>query len=398
MLRFSTAGESHGRAIIGLVDSFPAGLSISVDEINRHLTRRQGGYGRGGRMQIEKDRAVLLSGVRNGVTLGSPIAVMIENRDWKNWKKLMDPQKPISKNLSGRQRRLAYETTRPRPGHADLAGAIKYNTHDIRNVLERASARETAVRVACGAIAGQLLERFDIRIASHVLAIGQTRLKRKKYRFEEIVNLADGSKVRCIDPDVSKTMIDQIDKAKKEGDTLGGVFEVRVANLPVGLGSTAQWYTRLDGALAAAFMSIQSVKGVEIGDGFASAGKPGSRVHDALYYRQGESAGRGKSFIRRTNAAGGLEGGLTNGSELVIRGACKPISTLMQPLDTVDVNTKEAVKAITERSDFCIVPAAAVVGEAMTAMVLASFFTDKFGNDSIVEIEANLEAYLNREF
>lgn len=397
MLRFLTAGESHGRALIGQIESFPAGLKISIDKIDRQLTRRQGGFGRGGRMKIEHDRARILSGLRQGITLGSPIAIMIENRDWPNWKKLMDPIRPVSSRLNARQQRLANDTTRPRPGHADLSGAVKYDTHDLRNVLERASARETAARVACGAIAGQLLEHFDIRIASHVLSIGRARMKRKKIAFDDIVSKADRSEVRCIDPAVSAEMKAEIKAARKNGDTLGGVFEVRISNLPIGLGSMAQWFTRLDGALAAAMMSIQSVKGVEIGDGFASAAKKGSAVHDALYYNPSGSV-RSRGFYRRTNRAGGIEGGMTNGSELIIRAACKPIATLMKPLETVDIINKSAARAITERSDVCVVPAAAVVGEAMMAMVMASAFTDKFGNDSLTDIEAAFEAYLKREF
>jgi chorismate synthase len=398
MLRFLTAGESHGQALVAMVESFPAAFEISVEEINRHLARRQQGYGRGKRMRIEKDRATILSGLRNGRTLGSPVVCLIENKDWPNWKELMDPVKPISRELNDKQRRLAYKVTAPRPGHADLAGAIKYNTHDLRSVLERASARETAARVACGSIARQLLEYFDIRIVSHVVAVGSARLGRKRHGVESIEARADKSPVRCVDPQVSEKMITEIKEAMTNKDTVGGVFEVRAANLPVGLGSNAQWFARLDAALAAAVMSIQSVKGVEIGGGFSSSQKRGSRVHDRIYYNRNEKLTRQKGFVRRTNTSGGVEGGISNGSELVIRAACKPISTLMQPLDTVDINTWRKTAAMVERSDICIVPAAAVVGEAMVAMVLASAFTDKFGGDSRAEIEANFEAYLKREF
>jgi chorismate synthase len=398
MLRFLTAGESHGRGIIALVESFPAGFEISTDEINRQLFRRRQGYGRGKRMQFEKDRLQIISGLRHGCTLGSPIACLIQNKEWPKWKKIMDPERPLPKQLSPRERHLAYDVTTPRPGHADLAGAIKYNTHDLRNILERASARETAARVACGAVARQLLEHFEIRIASHVISIGSVRLKRRKVNFDEIDQKADSSPVRCIDPDVSKEMVNEIKQAIRERDTLGGVFEVRAANLPVGLGSVAQWYTRVDGALAAAVMSIQSVKGVEIGEAFAVSRKRGSKTHDRIYFRKRAALDRQKKYMRRTNNAGGLEGGITNGAELVIRAACKPISTLMQPVDTVDIKTKKTAHAMVERSDTCVVPAAAIVGEAMVALVLAAAFTDKFGGDSRSEIDANFKSYLNREF
>jgi len=398
MVRFLTAGESHGRGIIGLIESFPAGYEISVKQINRQLARRQLGYGRGKRMQIEKDRATVLSGLRHGRSLGSPITCMIENKDWPNWRKIMDPEAPISGRLSRQERSRAYDVTAPRPGHADLAGAIKYDTHDLRNILERASARETAARVACGAIARQLLESYDIGIASHVTSIGTVRLKKRKTNFDEIFEKADSSPVRCIDPAVSKEMVSEIKQAIKEKDTLGGIFEVRISNLPIGLGSTAQWYSRLDGALAAAMMSIQSIKGVEIGDGFAVSRRRGSKAHDEIYYNRQSGGERSKNFIRRTNYAGGVEGGMTNGAELVIRAACKPISTLRQPLDTVDVKTGEKTTAMVERSDACVVPAAAVVGEAMAAMVLASAFTDRFGNDCRTDIDANFNSWLNRKF
>lgn len=398
MLRFLTAGESHGQGIIGVIESFPAGFDISVEKINRQLTRRQQGYGRGRRMQIEKDRVSVLSGLRHGRTLGSPITCLIDNKDWPTWKKIMDPEAPIAAKLSPMERQRAYNVTAPRPGHADLSGAIKYGTHDLRNILERASARETAARVACGAVARQLLEQYDIIIASHVISIGKVRLKRRKIKFSDLLEKSDSSPVRCVDPATSKEMIAEIKKAIKEKDTLGGVFEVRVSNLPVGLGSTAQWYTRLDGALAAAMMSVQSVKGVEIGEGFSVAGKRGSKAHDEIYYRRSQKLNRQKNFVRRTNYAGGLEGGMTNGAELIIRAACKPISTLRQPLDTVDIKSGRETTAMVERSDTCVVPAAAIVGEAMAAMILASAFTDKFGNDSREEMEANFDAYLNREF
>ncbi len=398
MLRFLTTGESHGPAVIGLVESFPAGFKISLDGINHQLARRQQGFGRGGRMRIERDTAVILSGLRHGRTLGSPIACLVANRDWPNWKKIMDPTKPPAKKMSDRERRLMYETVIPRPGHADLAGAIKYDTHDLRNVLERASARETAARVACGAMARQLLEHFAIRIASHVVAIGTAHRRHTRVDFDEIMERADDSPVRCIDPAVADRMVEQIKQARRAKDTLGGIFEVRVINLPVGLGSNAQWSTRLDGALAAALMSIPSVKGVEIGEGFAGSRKRGSRVHDQIYYVPGGAQQPTKGFVRRTNMAGGLEGGMTNGAELIVRAACKPIATLRQPLSAVDLRTKQPRPAIVERSDTCVVPAAAVVGEAMVAMALASAFSDKFGGDSRAEMEANFDAYLRRPF
>lgn len=388
MLRFVTAGESHGRALVGLVESFPAGFPLSRDEIDRQLARRRHGYGRGPRMRIEPDRAIILSGVRRGRTLGSPIAIMIENRDWRED---MTPDGPIPR---GEYRPVSV----PRPGHADLAGAIKYNTLDIGDVLERASARETAARVACGAVARQLLEHFGIRIASHTIAIGRVAIGRKKYPFDEIAESADASPVRCLEPAVTAEMMRAIREAKREKDTLGGIFEVRVAGLPIGLGSNAQWFTRLDGALAAAIMSIPSVKGVESGDGFAAGRKKGSQVHDAIYYDARRGAERSKKLTRKTNAAGGIEGGMTNGAEIILRAVCKPIATLKRPLATVDLMTKAPAKALVTRADICVVPAAGVVGEAMTAMVLASAFTDVFGNDSLRQIDSNFRAYLERQF
>lgn len=398
MLRFLTAGESHGSNLVAVAESFPAGFAISVDEINRHLARRQTGFGRGARMRLEKDRATILSGVRYGQSLGSPIACLIENRDWPNWEKVMDTRPVLEAALDKREYQLAYQTTAPRPGHADLAGAIKYDTHNLRNVLERASARETAARVACGAIARQLLEPFDIQIVSHVVAIGAARIGRKRFDVEQIKARADQSPVRCVDDSAAVRMIAEIKSAARKKDTVGGIFEVRVSGLPVGLGSNAQWYLRLDSFLAAAVMSIPSVKGVEIGDGFAAARCTGSKVHDEIYYDPRRADSRTKGFMRKTNSAGGIEGGISNGAELVVRAACKPLSTLMQPLASVDLKTKQPVKAVVERSDICVVPAAAVVGEAMVAMVLASAFTDKFGSDSKREIEANFAAYESRGF
>ena len=387
MLRFVTAGESHGRALIGLVESYPAGFPLSCDGIDRDLARRQCGYGRGPRMRLEHDRATILTGVRRGRTLGSPITVMIENRDRRDDMTVDRPAKRTHPRISI-----------PRPGHADLAGAIKYDTHDIGDILERASARETAIRVACGAIARQLLEHFGIRIASHVVAIGPVTIGRKKYTFDQIAQDADKSPVRCLDPVFAADMMKTIRETKRQKDTLGGIFEVRAAGLPVGLGSNAQWFARLDGALAGAMISIPSVKGVEIGDGFAAGRKRGSQALDDIYYDARNGAGRTKGFYRRTNFAGGIEGGMTNGAEIVIRAACKPIATLRQPLATVNLVTKTVDRALVTRADVCVVPAAAVVGEAMMAMILASAFTDVFGNDSLGQIETNFKAYLDREF
>ena len=396
MLRFLTAGESHGRGLMALVESFPAGYDVSADDINRQLERRQRGYGRGGRMQIERDRVTILSGVRGGKSLGSPIACLIDNIDWPNWQHLMAPDSLRPDKWTADERRRG-KTSAPRPGHADLAGAVKYFTHDLRNVLERASARETAARVICGSIARQLLSVYNIRVTSHVVAIGKARAGRRKVSFDDIETAADRSPVRCVDPVVSKRMMNEIDEAMQDGDTIGGVFEVRAVNVPIGLGSYAQWSTRLDGLLAGALMSIQSVKGVEIGDGFAAGRRRGSQVHDRIGFDPHEIPGHRKGFIRRTNAAGGIEGGLSNGGEIVIRSACKPLATLRRPLETVDLVTKKRTTAITERSDACVVPAAAVVGEAMMAMVLASAFTDKFGHDSRTDIDAGFAAFLERE-
>jgi len=387
MLRFMTAGESHGPALIGLIEAFPAGLELSIDAIDRELTRRRQGYGRSRRMRLEQDRAIILSGLRRGRTIGSPIAIMIENRDRR-------PEMTAGRLTSGASHR---PITIPRPGHADLAGAIKFATSDVADVLERASARETAVRVACGAVARQLLDHFGIRIVSHTIAIGSVGIGRKRHTFEEIVIAADGSPVRCVEAAAAARMVRAIQAAKKDKDSLGGIFEVRATGLPIGLGSNAQWYTRLDGALAAAIMSIPSVKGVEIGEGFSCSRRRGSLVHDAVYYDPRQSGGPAKGLFRKSNAAGGLEGGMTNGAEIVLRAACKPIATLRDPLATIDLTAKTTVRAMVTRADVCIVPAAGVVGEAMTAMVLASAFTDVFGGDSLHQMEENVRSYRQRE-
>jgi len=397
MLRFMTAGESHGQAIIGLIESFPAGFELSRAEIDKQLRRRQSGFGRGKRMAIEKDEVTILSGVRHGRTLGSPIVLLIKNKDWHNWKEIMATDKPMGA-VAKKCKEKRFVLTVPRPGHADLAVAIKYNTHDLRDVIEHASARETAARVACGAVAKQFLEYFGIRIVSHVTSIGTVSLKSSKWDWDDISMLSDKSQVRCVDNKISLEMMSEIKQAIKSEETLGGIFEVRAANLPAGLGSNAQWFTRLDSALAAAIMSIPSVKGVEIGNAFVNCRQRGSQVHDEIYYRKTDKRGRASNFFRRSNNAGGIEGGITNGAEIIVRGACKPIPTLSEPLTSVDITSKKKTKAAVLRADVCVVPAAGIVGEAMVAMVLASAFVEKFGGDSKNEIEANYKAYLNREF
>ncbi|KAA3655089.1 MAG: chorismate synthase [Calditrichaeota bacterium] len=381
-LRFFTAGESHGQGLVGTLEGLPANTVISIDKINHQLWRRQQGYGRGRRMQIESDKAQILTGVRHGKSLGSPISLFIENRDWKNWEKIMavegeDPGKKLVEV--------------PRPGHADLSGAIKYNQTDMRNILERASARETTTRVALGAIARQFIDGLGIGIASHVLQIADVKSEKSLIRYgspqwdidlQELNERADNSPVRCIDSQAEAEMIALIDKAKEERDTCGGIFEVAAYNLPVGLGSHVHWDRRLDAQIAAAMMGIQAMKGVEIGDGFGGACRFGSQVHDEIYYRE-DSA----HFYRKQNNAGGLEGGITNGMPLVVRVAMKPIATLMRPLDSVELESKKPVKAHVERSDVTAVPAAAVIGEAMLALVLADAVLDKFGGDSFEEVE-----------
>lgn len=375
-----TAGESHGRGLVGILEGVPAGLEISEEDIDRDLARRQKGFGRGGRMAIEQDRVLILSGVRDCRTLGSPIALFVRNKDWENWEALMNPgpaEIPEEEKV-----------TYPRPGHADLAGAIKYGHRDIRNVLERASARETAARVACGAVARKLLAGFGVKIISHVVRIGPVEAKDLPDGPDGIAEAAEASPTRCADPKASERMVRAIEEAREDGDTLGGVFEVIVSGLPCGLGSYVHWDRRLDGRLAMAVMSIPGVKGVEIGLGFASASLRGSRVHDEIFY----DADRG--FYRRTNNAGGLEGGVTTGEPLVIRGAMKPIPTLRAPLATVDIRTKEARAAHRERSDVCAVPACSVVAEAAVALELGSAFLEAFGGDCMERIRAAYESYL----
>ncbi len=399
MLKFLTAGESHGPQLTAILDGLPAGLHLDRDQIDFQLARRQKGYGRGGRMKIEKDRVTILSGVRHSVTLGSPITLVVQNKDWTNWKRIMDPVAPPPKKLSEREKPLVLETFCPRPGHADLAAGVKYNQHDLRNVLERASARETAARVAVGALCRQLLEYFSIRFASHVTQIGTVKLTGKARRtdFTALVDAAENSEASCIDPATSDRMIDAIRTARKERDSLGGAVEVIVRGLPVGLGGFSQWTDRLDGRLAQAMMAIQSVKAVEIGAGSNLAGKRGSKANDEIYVDSNTNSPR-KGFTRRTNHAGGLEGGITNGEDIVIRVAAKPLSTLNRPLQSVDVRTRQAREAMVERTDTCVVPALTVICEAAAAYVLADAFLAKFGSDNLAETTRHYESFLKAEY
>jgi chorismate synthase len=383
MLRFYTAGESHGQALLAFISGLPASLPVDVDFINHELHRRQLGYGRGGRQKIEKDRADIFAGVRHGKTIGAPIALRIENRDWANWEKAL-PVEDSPDNL-GQDKKLVA----PRPGHADLAGSQKFNFHDARYILERASARETASRVAAGAFAKQLLRQFGAEIASHTVQVGHVKLARNAAWDEVLAVSADlDSPLRCVDGAVQDKMKSEVDAALKAGDTVGGIFEVIAHNIPVGLGSHAQWDEKLDGRLAQAVVSIQAVKGVEIGAGVAGAGSYGSEVQDEISYDKSA-----KRFCRSSNRAGGLEGGITNGEDVIVRGYLKPISTLRRALGTADMVTKEPVQAAYERSDWCVVPAAGVAGEAMVALVLADAFLQKFGGDSLAEMRRNFDNY-----
>jgi len=388
--RFTTAGESHGPALTTLVEGLPAGVPVRVDDVDRELRRRQGGYGRGGRMRIESDRAEILSGVRHGETLGSPVTLLVRNRDWANWTEAMSPEPVETAGDDAAMRRVFF----PRPGHADLAGALKYDRTDARDILERASARETAARVAAGALAKMLLGELGITVGSHVVALGGIVADLPGELPEALNEASDPSPVRCLDPAAEGRMIDAIDAAKAAGDTLGGVVEVVARGVPVGLGAHVSWDRKLDGRLAGALMSIQAIKGVEIGMGFGTAMVPGSRVHDPIVLDGGVPLGGG--FGRGTNHAGGLEGGITTGQPIVVRAAMKPISTLMQPLSTVDLRTGETAEAVRERSDVCAVPAAGVVAEAMVATVLAGAVLEKFGGDSLREVRRNLGGYLER--
>lgn len=372
MLTFTTAGESHGKCLIVIVNGFPAGVRLDESGINEDLKRRQGGYGRGGRMQIESDRVCVLSGTRKNITIGSPICLKIENKDYK-----ID---------------ILPDVTRPRPGHADLPGVIKFGHRDIRNILERASARETAARVAAGSLAKLLLAKFDINVLGYVKGIGGVNSKKTIKNPEEIVRFRNKSKVYCLDKLAESKMIERIKKAKREGDSLGGVIEIAAFGVPPGLGSHVQWDLRLDGILASALMSIQGIKGVEIGLGFGFSKKFGSQVHDEIFYYED----RGGVFGRVTNNAGGIEGGMTNGEVVIASAAMKPIPTLMKPLRSVDIITKKPESASTERSDVCAVPAVSVIGEAVMAFEIARCFMEKFGGDSISEVTRNYKGYLEQ--
>jgi len=380
-LRFVTAGESHGPGLTALLEGLPAGLELEPDDIDRDLARRQLGHGRGGRMKIESDRAIVTGGLRHGRTLGSPLALRVENRDYANWEERMNPW-PVAAEVD--------EVHLPRPGHADLAGVQKYGFTDVRNVLERASARETAARVACGALAKAFLRRLGVEVRSHVLRVGTVEAPASDGLTPGDFDDVDASPVRCLDPDASDAMVAEIDRARKANESLGGVFEVRAFGLVPGLGSHVSWEERLDARLAAATMSIQSMKGVGIGDGFDLAARDGSAAHDEIFW----TAERG--FFRETNRAGGLEGGMTTGEPLVVRGAMKPLPTLTKPLRSVDLATKEPAQALRERTDSCTVPAGGVVGEAMVALVLGAAYREKLGGDHIADAVAALRAYEER--
>ena len=377
MFRYLTAGESHGRALNAIIEGLPAGLSLDEEYIAHDLARRQGGYGRSARMEIEQDRAEILSGVRHGLTIGSPISLLIRNRDWENWKEIM----AIATTETESEK-----VTRLRPGHADLAGTIKYGLDDIRPILERASARETAARVAVGAVARRLLKEFGIEIHSHTMAIGGIYAKNEGSGEIDWGNI-EKSPVRCSDAETGKKMMAIIDKAKADGDTLGGVFEVVATGVPIGLGSHVHWDRRLNGKIAQAIMSINAVKGVAIGAGFLLANLPGSQSHDII-----ERAGR--KWHHETNRAGGIEGGITNGEPIVVKAVVKAIPTLAKPLLSVDLKTGESVVAHVERSDVCVIPAAGVIGESMLAIVLADAMLEKFGGDHIKETLRNYKSYL----
>jgi chorismate synthase len=395
MFEYLTAGESHGPRLTAVIKSLPAGLKVEVDKINEQLFRRQQGYGRGGRMKIESDQVIINSGLRHQETLGSPLSMTIENKDWQNWLEVMAPAKERGAQVES--------LTNPRPGHADLPGALKYNHRDLRNVLERASARETAARTAVGAVARQFLAEFDVNVYSHVVQIGNlksetwTDLKAKdpeRFKNEEAIKKyfadLDETPLRCGNSSKTEAMKELIDSWRDNGDSVGGVFEIIVTGLPVGLGSHVHWDLKLESKLAAQLMGIQAIKGVEIGSGFKGAGLPGSKAHDEIFYNLNQG------FHRKSNQAGGIEGGMTNGEELIIRLAMKPIPTLAQALHSADLISKKETTAAKERSDVCAVPAASIVGEAVTASVLARSTADKFGGDSMTEIKSNYENYLEQ--
>ncbi|MCW5831093.1 MAG: chorismate synthase [Labilithrix sp.] len=378
-LRWLTTGESHGPRLVAVVEGIPAGLALLAEHVDEHLARRQRGYGRGGRMKIETDRVELIGGVRNGETLGSPIAMTIVNRDHQSW---------LDRMGAGPLPVTPEPLTRPRPGHADLAGGLKYDRHDLRDILERASARETAARTAVGAVSRRLLAEIGVRVFAHVVSIGPVDAARLDLPADELEARARASDLACVDPEAEAKMKDAIKEAAHAGDTLGGVFEVIATGVPPGLGAHVQWDRKLDGRLAQALMSIQAIKGVEIGDGWLAARSRGSRVHDAIHYDAG-----GRRFTRPTNRAGGLEGGITNGESVVCRAAMKPIATLKKALPSVDVGSKESFDAAHERSDICAVAAASIVGEAMVAITLADAVLEKFGGDSVRELRRNVAGY-----
>ncbi|MFA7403741.1 MAG: chorismate synthase [Pelobacteraceae bacterium] len=380
IFRYLTAGESHGPQLSAIIEGLPAGIHLSVDALNHDLSRRQQGYGRGDRMKIEKDTAQLLSGVRWGESIGSPVTLVVMNRDWENWSEKMSPLPEHRDDSSA--------VTRPRPGHADLTGVMKYNLNDVRNVLERSSARETAIRVAVGGVAKALLAEFGIKVGGFVAELGGICAKTPVEPLEDLWQRADVSETFCCDQSAELDMKRAIDAAKSGGDTLGGVVEVQVIGVPPGLGSYVQWDRKLDARLAMALMSVQAIKGVEVGIGFDAARRPGSRVHDEIYYQNG--------YRRNSNNAGGIEGGMSNGEPIVVRAAMKPIPTLYSPLRSVDIRTHEPFEATVERSDTCAVPAALVVAEAVVAIEIANALLEKFGGDSIIEIRRNLESYLEQ--
>lgn len=383
-LRYLTAGESHGPQLTTIIEGVPSGLELTAETINTELGRRQKGYGRGRRMQIEKDQALITSGVRHGYTIGAPIALVVENNDFKHWRKIMGAE-PIS---AEEQEDVKRKITRPRPGHADLNGAIKYGHRDIRNVLERSSARETTVRVAAGAVAKAILSEVGIKVGGHVLEIGGIRAENIQYNsIEELQTISEDSPVRCLDPEAAEKMMRAIDDAKKQGDSIGGIVEVIVEGMPIGVGSHVQYDRKLEAKLAAAVMSINAFKGVEIGIGFEAAHLPGSQVHDEIAWD------KDNGYTRRTNNAGGFEGGMTTGMPIVIRGVMKPIPTLYKPLESVDIDTKEPFKASIERSDSCAVPAASVVAEAVVAWELAAAIVEQFGHDRMDAIKENIEKH-----
>jgi chorismate synthase len=390
-LTFHTAGESHGQALIALLEGMPAGLRLLASDVDAELARRQQGYGRGRRMVIETDRVEILGGVRAGETLGAPIALMIRNKDWANWEAIMDPApRPEDDSAEGRKRQV----TRVRPGHADLTGLLKFDRDDARDILERASARETTARVAAGAVARRFLADFGVRIGSHLVHLGGVDAVRPSVMPDDLNAAADASPLRCLDPLAEQAMMARIDAAKADGNTLGGICEVVADGLPVGLGAHVSWDRKLDGRLAAAICSIPAVKGVEMGIGFAAARVTGAEVHDEIEPAPGSA--RTGNVRRRTNRAGGLEGGMTTGEPLVLRVAMKPISTLMRPLGTINTRTGDRAEAAAERSDVTAVPAMGVIAEAMVALVLADAFLEKFGGDSLGEVRRNHDAYLAR--